>query len=111
MKMIFDDELEVLLLFKSLPDSWDTLMVSLKNSPPQGVSTLDIVKDNMFNEKTRRKNQETLIKDETLVVKYHERSNTRNFHNRDKSKDKFRGKYMTRKDLKCYHCGEICHMK
>ncbi|CAL9016332.1 unnamed protein product, partial [Prunus brigantina] len=44
MKMVLDDELQALVLLSSLPDSWDTLVVSLSNSAPQGVLTLDIVK-------------------------------------------------------------------
>ncbi|BBH02116.1 hypothetical protein Prudu_012586 [Prunus dulcis] len=36
MKMVLDDELQALVLLSSLPDSWDTLVVSLSNSAPQG---------------------------------------------------------------------------
>ncbi|CAL9011600.1 unnamed protein product [Prunus brigantina] len=57
--MVLDDELQALVLLSSLPDSWDTLVVSLSNSSPQGVLTLDIVKDSMFNEEARRKEQDT----------------------------------------------------
>lgn len=52
MKMVLEDELQALLLLSSLPDNWDTLVVSLSNSIPQGVLTLDIVKDSMFNEES-----------------------------------------------------------
>lgn len=55
MKMVLEDELQALLLLSSLPDNWDTLVVSLSNSAPQGVLTLDIVKDSMFNEESRWK--------------------------------------------------------
>ncbi|BBG92632.1 hypothetical protein Prudu_000423 [Prunus dulcis] len=34
MKMVLDDELQALVLLSSLPDSWDTLVVSLSNSAP-----------------------------------------------------------------------------
>ncbi|CAL9003904.1 unnamed protein product [Prunus brigantina] len=47
MKMVLDDELPALVLLNFLPDSWDTLVVSLSNSAPQGVLTLDIVKDSI----------------------------------------------------------------
>ena len=54
-KMVLDDELQALMLLNSLPESWETLMVSFKNSIPNGVLSLSIVKDSMFNEKTRWK--------------------------------------------------------
>ncbi len=70
MKMVLDDELQALVLLSSLPDSWDTLVVSLSNSAPQGVLTLDIVKDSMFNEEARRKEQGVVAKSEALVSEY-----------------------------------------
>ncbi|BBH04434.1 hypothetical protein Prudu_015575 [Prunus dulcis] len=115
MKMVLDDELQALVLLSSLPDSWDTLVVSLSNSAPQGVLTLDIVKDSMFNEEARRKEQGVVAESEALVSEYRGRTNNRKFHRRDKSKgrsrDGSRGRSKTRKDLECYHCGGIGHMK
>ena len=55
MKMILDDEFQALLLLSSLPDSWETLVVSVSNSARSGTLTLDMVKDNKFNEEFRRK--------------------------------------------------------
>ncbi|KAI5321626.1 hypothetical protein L3X38_030697 [Prunus dulcis] len=115
MKMVLDDELQALVLLSSLPDSWDTLVVSLSNSAPQGVLTLDIVKDSMFNEEARRKEQGVIAESEALVSEYRGRTNNRKFHRRDKSKgrsrDGSRGRSKIRKDLECYHCGGIGHMK
>lgn len=45
LKLNLDDELQALLLISSLPDSWDTIVVSLSNSAPNGTMTLGIVKD------------------------------------------------------------------
>ncbi|VFQ72988.1 unnamed protein product [Cuscuta campestris] len=44
MKMKLEDELQALLLLSSLPDSWDTLVVSLSNSAPDGKMTMEMVK-------------------------------------------------------------------
>ena len=55
MNLMEDDELQALLLLSSLPDSWETLVVSLSNSVPNGVLQLAMVKDSLFNEETRRK--------------------------------------------------------
>uniref|UniRef100_A0A2N9FLT3 Integrase catalytic domain-containing protein n=1 Tax=Fagus sylvatica TaxID=28930 RepID=A0A2N9FLT3_FAGSY len=45
MNLMEDDELQALLLLSSLPDSWETLVVSLSNSAPNGVLQLAMVKD------------------------------------------------------------------
>ena len=53
--LVIDDELQALLLLSSLPDSWETLVVSLSNSASNGVLQLAMVKDSLLNEETRRK--------------------------------------------------------
>lgn len=115
MKMVLEDELQALLLLSSLPDSWDTLVVSLSNSAPQGVLTLDIVKDSMFNEESRRKEQGMTTESEAHVTEYRGRSIHKKFNTRDKlrgnSGDKFRGRSSTRKDIECFYCHEKGHMK
>lgn len=62
MKMNLHDELQALLLLSSLPDSWETLVISLSNSAPNGNLTMDMVKDNTLNEEARRKEMGTLSK-------------------------------------------------
>ena len=54
-KMILDDELQVLLLLSYLLDSWKTLVVSVNNSVPNNKLTLDMVTDRLRNEEFRRK--------------------------------------------------------
>jgi len=49
------DEMKALILLSLLPDSWETLVVSLRNFTPNGKITLKKVKDNILNEKKRRK--------------------------------------------------------
>ena len=61
MKMKIEDELQALLLLSSFSDSWDTLVISLSNSAPNGKLTMDTVKDSLFNEEARRKAQDHLI--------------------------------------------------
>ena len=55
MKLELDDEVHTLLLLSSLLDNWETLVVFLSNSAPNGVINVNMVKDNMFNEEVRRK--------------------------------------------------------
>ncbi|GFZ21721.1 hypothetical protein Acr_29g0008830 [Actinidia rufa] len=51
----FDDEMQALLLLSSLPESWETLVVSLSNSAPNGKLTTSMVIDALFNEEARRR--------------------------------------------------------
>lgn len=37
LQIVLEDELQACLLLGTLPDSWDTLVVALKNSAPKGV--------------------------------------------------------------------------
>ena len=53
MKVVLDDELQALFLLSSLPDSWETLVVTISNSAPDGVLSLDVIKDSVFNEEIR----------------------------------------------------------
>ncbi|CAL2258124.1 unnamed protein product [Prunus armeniaca] len=89
--------------------------MSLSNLTPQDVLTLDIVKDRMFNEEVRRKEQDVIVESEALVLEYHGRTSNRKFHMEEKlkgrSRDGSRGRSKTKRDLECYHCGGIGHMK
>ncbi|GFZ08239.1 hypothetical protein Acr_20g0000470 [Actinidia rufa] len=51
----FDDEMQALLLLSSLPESWETLVISLSNSAPNGKLTTSMVMDALFNEEARRR--------------------------------------------------------
>lgn len=96
MKMVLEDELKALLLLSSLPENWDTLVVSLSNSEPQGVLTLDIVKYIMFNEEPRQKEQRMSKKSEAIVTEHRGRSVYKKFHTRDKSREKSRDNFRER---------------
>ena len=61
MKMKIDDEMQTSLLFSSLPDSWETLVVRVTNSTPNGILTMEIVKDSLLNEEARRKENVNLF--------------------------------------------------
>ncbi|KAF7151014.1 hypothetical protein RHSIM_Rhsim02G0098600 [Rhododendron simsii] len=64
----FDDELQALLLLSSLLDNWETLVVSLSNSAPDGKLSMSIVKDALFNEEARRKEMGTDCEDESRAL-------------------------------------------
>ncbi|VFQ66421.1 unnamed protein product [Cuscuta campestris] len=85
MKIVFDDELQALFLLSSLPDSWETLVVSISNSAPDGVLSLDVIKESMFNEELRRKEMGVDIS-QALVVENRGISKSRGPKGRGKSK-------------------------
>ncbi|KAH9784249.1 retrovirus-related pol polyprotein from transposon RE1 [Citrus sinensis] len=74
MKNILDDELQVLLLLSSLPDNWETLVVSVNNSVSNGKLTLNMVTDRLQNEESRRKSVEAVpSKSDALISEKKER--------------------------------------
>jgi hypothetical protein len=85
MNLVVDDELQALLLLSSLPNSWETLVVSLSNSAQNGVLQLVMVNDSLFNEEIRRKD---MGKDDAqaLVTENRGRSKGRNSKGRGKSR-------------------------
>ena len=110
MKLELDDEVQVLLLLSSLPDSWETLVVSLSNLTPNGVIIVNMVKDNMFNEEARRKELGISSNIEALVIERRVRSKSRKPSN-DYNCDKSRGKSKSRKEIKCFYCDKSGHIK
>ena len=91
MKLELDDEVQVLLLLSSLPDSWETLVVFLSNSTQNGVITINMVKNNMFNDEARRKELGISYNIEALVIERQMRSKSRkpsSNYNHDKSRGK-----------------------
>ena len=55
MKMNIDDEMQESLLLRSLPNSWETLVVTVSNSTPNGILTMESVKNSLLNEEAIRK--------------------------------------------------------
>ncbi|VFQ77382.1 unnamed protein product [Cuscuta campestris] len=108
--MKLEDELQALLLLSSLPDSWDTLVVSLSNSAPDGKMTMEMVKASLLNEEARRKESGYHSQAEANVIPESSRgrSKSRNPHYRDKS----RGRSKSRKrDFICHYCQKPGHIE
>lgn len=115
MKLVLDDELQALLLLNFLPDSWEKLVVTIRNSAPSGMVTMDMVKDSLFNEEATRKELGTSGETEA-PVQNRGRSLTRNSggdrnKSKDKSRSKSRGKSKPRYEIECYHSHKTGHIK
>jgi len=87
MEIVLDDELLALLLLSSLPNSWETLVVSLSNYTPNGKLTFHMVKDSLLNEEIRWKSSNKVIsssQNEALVMESRGRNmykNSQKFNN------------------------------
>ncbi|KAK8564664.1 hypothetical protein V6N12_058247 [Hibiscus sabdariffa] len=68
----FDDEILGLWLLATLQDSWETFRVSLINSAPQGIITLDLAKSGVLNEEVKRRSQGSTSQYEVLVTENRE---------------------------------------
>ena len=112
MKMNIDDEMQASLLLNSLPDSWETLVVTVSNSTPNGILTMKSVKDNLLNKKARRKERDE-SSSRVLVHEKQERQEKLERRGRSQSRNPhgFRGRSKSIKYIKCYHCNTVGHMK
>lgn len=108
MELVFDDEVQALFLLSSLPDSWETMVVTLSNTAPNGKLTLNIVKEIMFNEETKRK-QSGASSSQVLVTENRGRSKSKGPKGRGKSQERYKSKEKGK--FKCFHCGGEGHMK
>ena len=85
MKLVIDNELQALLLLSSLPDSWETLVVSFSNYTLNGVLQFVMVKDSLLYEETRRKDMGKDIV-HALATENRERSKSRSSKGQGKSR-------------------------
>ena len=104
------DEVQVLLLLSSLPDSWETLVVTLSNSAPGMKLTMPMVNDALSNEEARRKDMGS-DQTEALVSEQRGRQHEKNQGWR-RGRSKIRGKFKDgKKTYKFLHCGIEDHLK
>ncbi|CAL5440937.1 unnamed protein product [Camellia sinensis] len=107
-KMELEDEMQALLLLSSLPDSWETLVVSLSNSAPEGKLTMGMVTDALFNEEARKKEMEG-EQSHALVTESRGRDRERG---RGRGRSKSKGRSQSRQDnmRRCFYCDQEDHV-
>ncbi|RDX68495.1 hypothetical protein CR513_52512, partial [Mucuna pruriens] len=101
----FEDEIFGLLLLNSLPESWETFKVSIINSTPNGVVSLQIVKGSVLNEEMRRKAQGSSSQSQILVIENRGRSQKKE---RERSRSKSKSLY---KNVEYHYCHKIGHIQ
>ena len=103
------DEILTLLLLGSLSDSWETLVVTLGSTEPQGKHlTLEQVKSSLLNEEARRKDGESISDSKALVTEgdmNRRRGQNRSLENREKPRTRLKsiGKPT------CFYCRKPGH--
>ncbi|CAM8972007.1 unnamed protein product [Rhodiola kirilowii] len=112
MKIALDDEVQALLVLSSLPDSWETLAVSLSNSTKDGVLTMEQVASTLLNEESRRSASESsLSQSEALVSEGRGRSKNKRQYNNDTQQRRRSKSRSGKRDVPCYYCGINGHYK
>ena len=110
----FDDEMQALLLLSSLPESWETLVVSLSNSAPNGKLTTSMVMDALFNEEARRREMGSTDQSESqALVSEGSRERGRGQgrgHHRGTGKGRWRSQARGR-TVRCFYCDQEGHIK
>nr|KYP73281.1 Retrovirus-related Pol polyprotein from transposon TNT 1-94 [Cajanus cajan] len=105
----FDDEVLGLWLLNTLPESWETFRVSITNSAPNGVISLQAAKSGALNEEMRRKAQGSSSQSEVFVTENRERSQKKEPKGgREKSRSKSKSRY---KNVECHYCHKIGHIQ
>ena len=99
----FDDKLKAIILLMTLPDSWETLVVSVSNNPNL---TFDGVRDSILNEEIRRKDSGETGGSANMA---RGRTNKKGaYAQKNKSRSKSKEKQV---EVTCYQCGRKGHKK
>lgn len=82
MAIKFEDEIKELFILGTLPDSWETFMMSVSNSAPVGIISMELSKSSFLNEKMRRKSQGSSSQSKVPVTERNRRIQSRGPTNR-----------------------------
>ncbi|GFY90898.1 hypothetical protein Acr_07g0010940 [Actinidia rufa] len=106
----FDDEMQALLLLSSLPESWETLVVSLSNSAQDGKLTMSTVKDALFNEEARKKEMGMTERSESQALISDGSRERGRGHHRNNGRGRPRSQSRGR-SFKCFFCDQEGHIR
>ncbi|CAL1406718.1 unnamed protein product [Linum trigynum] len=107
-----EDEVVALLVLASLPESWETLKISLTNSPKDGVINMEIVKSGVLNEEMRKRSQgASSSSSQSDLLTVDSRSRGRSEARGSKQRGKGRGKSNKFANIQCHHCKEKGHIR
>ncbi|CAL1392455.1 unnamed protein product [Linum trigynum] len=106
-----EDEVVALLVLASLPESWETLKISLTNSVKDGVINMEIVKSGVLNEEMQKRSQgASSSSSQSDLLAVDSRSRGRSEARGSKQRGKSRGKSNKFANINCHHCKEKGHI-
>ncbi|MHC6132813.1 hypothetical protein L8N14_020250, partial [Serratia marcescens] len=115
MKLDLDDELRALLLLGSLPDSWETLVITVNNTAADEAVTWDQFLTVVLNEEERRAQYGNTGSGSALVTEDRSRGKNRGQAARGKSRGKSKERLAPKAKGKtpdgCWYCGKAGHRK
>jgi hypothetical protein len=116
MKINIEDEVQALLLLSSMPDSWNTFVVSVSNLAPDGKLMLEMVKNSMLNEEARKKEKGDASSSDAYVAESHYKKEYRGrgqarFQQSKDQKSRGKSKSRKRQEITCFYCGKQNHKK
>ncbi|GAA0170795.1 hypothetical protein LIER_24979 [Lithospermum erythrorhizon] len=107
MRVDFNDEIQALWILGSLPDSWETLSVSLSASAPDGTISKEMVSNTILNEELRRgrskDNGQSNSGHDTLLYENKRGGGKKKF------KSPARKQKNSKKEDKCHYCDKLGH--
>ncbi|KAH7557638.1 hypothetical protein JRO89_XS11G0195000 [Xanthoceras sorbifolium] len=103
----FDDEVFALMVLASLPESWETLKISITNTAPNGAVNRELVKSGILNEEMRRRSQTSSSSSQPDVSVTDSRGRSQSTEQRPRGKS--RGK--SNKYVEYHHCKNKGHIK
>ena len=106
----FEDEIKVLILMSSLPESWDTVVAAISSSRGSEKLKFDEIRDVVLS-KSICKREIGDSSGSALSVDRRERSKTKVQNQYGRSKPKNRGKSPNRSNVTCWNYGEKGHFR
>ncbi|CAL1380337.1 unnamed protein product [Linum trigynum] len=107
-----EDEVVALLVLASLPESWETLKISLTNSAKDGVINMEIVKSGVLNEEMRKRSQgASSSSSQSDLLTVDSKSRGRSEARGSKQRGKSRGKSNKFANIQCHHYKEKGHIR
>src|SRR4051812_24633450 len=99
-----------------MPNSWNTLLVSVSNSTSDGKLALKMVKNSMLNEEARKREKGDAASFDAYVAESHDKNDNcgrgqgKSQHGKDQ-KSREISKSRQRSGVTCFYCGKPRHKK
>ncbi|KAH7575410.1 hypothetical protein JRO89_XS02G0101600 [Xanthoceras sorbifolium] len=105
----FDDEVFALMMLVSLPESSETLKISITNTAPNGAVNMELVKSGILNEEMKRRSQTSSSSSHPNVLVTDSRGRSKS--GEQKPRGKSRGKSNKYANIECHHSKKKGHIK